>query len=217
MKSKYFQIFGKENIPRIFLNLYDDTFVLNLDVDLWQLITLLIEQLWGTTRWITTQLSSSFQEPETFPCDNFICLLQNFELMKTNNGYLVRKLQKSESSENCVHFKCWLNKFRLTKTKFGFEFIDKKLQNLPTFSNDNDFSIFQSHTEDSSTYDQVVFPRSSTHQENMETSTVIPTLTEHSDLSEAALDDFFENYDYEEYDEWYLFWKKKHAKKYKFF
>jgi len=35
----------------------------------------------------------------------------------------------------------------------------------------------------------------------METSTVIPTLTEHSDLSEAALDDFFENYDYEEYDE----------------
>ena len=131
--------------------------------------------------------------------------------MKTENGYFVKKIQKSSSenhSENCVHFKCWLNKFRLTKQTFGFQFTDKSLLGLPAFSNDNDFSIFQTHnSEDSSTYDQVVFP-SGTHQEVPEkdetTSTVYPILnqnTNHSDLSEAALDDFFENYDYEEFDE----------------
>ena len=156
-------------------------------------------------QWMNHVLTTStfhLQVPTTFPCDNFICLLQKFQLLKTENGYLVEKKPSKQKPENCVHFQCWLKKFQISQTSFGFEFTDKDQLGKPPFSNTNDFSIFQSPTAEEGTYNQVV-PQVQPVVQATTTSTSLGTQTLYeSDLSDAALDDFFENYEYEEFNEW---------------
>ena len=89
--------------------------------------------------------TSEKSETTPFPCDNFICLLQKFELLKTDNGYFVNR--RNSKASNCVHFKCWLNKFNIVQTSFGYQFTDKSLQYEPTFSNENNFDMFVSQTK----------------------------------------------------------------------
>ena len=141
-------------------------------------------------------------EQPSFPCDNFICLLQKFELLKTDRGFLVKR-SKSKSHEDCVHFKCWLNKYKLTKTSYGFELIDLDLQNQPLFTNNKPQEVFVSQTQSlEGIRKRVIFSTNPTPtienelqsepSESTTTTTIMPESTDES------YDDFF--YDYFDYE-----------------
>ena len=59
------------------------------------------------------------------PCDNFICLLEKFEIMKTQDGFLLNKLtpqtQQGTQLPKCTDLTCWLNQFRIKPKSYGFE------------------------------------------------------------------------------------------------
>ena len=67
------------------------------------------------------------QQQKIFPCDNFICLLETFELLKTESGFLLNKLPTSSenpvnSGSRCTNFKCWFKQFKVEPKSYGFEF-----------------------------------------------------------------------------------------------
>ena len=71
---------------------------------------------------------------QQFPCDNFICLLDKFELLKTESGFLLNKLNPSEKSRvknnhqsGCADFKCWFDQFKVVPKSYGFEFSRQKI------------------------------------------------------------------------------------------
>ena len=60
-------------------------------------------------------------------CGNFVCLLQKFELLKTfkngeQDGYFLetQKHKLSQKDKKCKSFKCWINRFTITKNTDGF-------------------------------------------------------------------------------------------------
>ena len=59
------------------------------------------------------------------PCDNFICLLEKFEIMKTQDGFLLNNLtqqtQKGTQQAKCTDLPCWLNQFSIKPKSYGFE------------------------------------------------------------------------------------------------
>merc|ERR1712241_1643460 len=54
-------------------------------------------------------------------CDNFICLLQRFEVVKTESGFLLNKIQENHSQPKCKNFKCWLKQFDIVPRSYGYE------------------------------------------------------------------------------------------------
>lgn len=62
-----------------------------------------------------------------FPCDNFNCLVEKFELLKTETGgYLLKEQEFQTSSNLCQNFDCWIEKFNIEQTSYGFELKLKK-------------------------------------------------------------------------------------------
>ena len=59
------------------------------------------------------------------PCDTFICLLEKFEIMKTQDGFLLNKLtpqtQQGTQQPKCTDLLCWLNQFSIKPKSYGFE------------------------------------------------------------------------------------------------
>ena len=85
------------------------------------------------------------QQQKNFPCDNFICLLETFELLKTESGFLLNKLPTSSenpvnSGSRCTNFKCWFKQFKVVPKSYGFEF------SLQTFSTTTTISPTMSTT-----------------------------------------------------------------------
>ena len=85
------------------------------------------------------------QQQKIFPCDNFICLLETFELLKTESGFLLNKLPTSSenpvnSGSRCTNFKCWFKQFKVVPKSYGFEF------SLQTFSTTTTISPTMSTT-----------------------------------------------------------------------
>ena len=68
------------------------------------------------------------QQQQNFPCDNFICLLAKFELLKTESGFLLNKLPTPSEKpvknheSGCADFKCWFKQFKVVPKSYGFEF-----------------------------------------------------------------------------------------------
>ena len=63
----------------------------------------------------TSNVNNVNKQQQIFPCDNFICLLETFELLKTESGFLFNELLLT-SSENlvnsgsrCSDFECWFS------------------------------------------------------------------------------------------------------------
>ena len=69
-----------------------------------------------TTSNVNNQLIANVnKQQQIFPCDNFICLLETFELLKTESGFLFNELLLT-SSENlvnsgsrCSDLECWFS------------------------------------------------------------------------------------------------------------
>ena len=60
-------------------------------------------------------------------CGNFVCLLQKYELLKTfkngkQDGFFLesQKLKLPKKYKKCKSFKCWINKFTITKKTDGY-------------------------------------------------------------------------------------------------
>ena len=141
-------------------------------------------------------MEENTSEQPSFPCDNFICLLQKFELLKTDRGFLVKR-RNSQSHEDCVHFKCWLNKYKLTKTSYGFEFIDLDLQNQPLFSNNQPQEVFVSQTQTlEGIKKRVIFATNPTIENEPKSESTTTTIM--PDSTDESYDDFF--YDYFDYE-----------------
>ena len=62
---------------------------------------------------------------QDFPCTTLICLVQNYEVMKTSNGVLLKKSPSKSNSAKCTDLTCWLNLFNIQKTSYGFELTEK--------------------------------------------------------------------------------------------
>ena len=69
-----------------------------------------------------------------FPCQDFVCLLKNFDLLKTDDGYLLES-GNHPSSSNCVTFECWIRQFRVEKSTYGYKLTFKNSKK----TNDFDF------------------------------------------------------------------------------
>ena len=100
-----------------------------------------------TTKNVNNQLitNANKQQQKIFPCDNFICLLETFELLKTESGFLLNKLPTSSenpvnSGSRCTNFKCWFKQFKVVPKSYGFEF------SLQTFSTTTTISPTMSTT-----------------------------------------------------------------------
>jgi hypothetical protein len=51
-------------------------------------------------------------------------MLDKFEMLKTNNGFLLRQLsprQQMHSTRNCTDISCWLSQFKIKPKSYGFE------------------------------------------------------------------------------------------------
>lgn len=64
--------------------------------------------------------SKGLEESNNFPCDNFNCLVDKFELLKTETGGFLLKEQQTSNS-NCHTFDCWIQQFNIEQTSYGFE------------------------------------------------------------------------------------------------
>ena len=126
----------------------------------------------------------------SLPCDNFICLLGNYELMKTGRGYLVKRSKSKVIHGDCHHFQCWLNKFKVTKTSFGFEFIDKaKTEKSPLFPTHNRLeSIILNAIRPTNLPTTIKIDQSSSESNGQK-----PTMS-----SMSFFDQYFDNFDYNE-------------------
>ena len=69
-------------------------------------------------------------------CQNFVCLLSKFDLLKTDTGYILTPLEdlagpsrttKSSSGKECKRFDCWLSQFRSQEKTYGWELTFKTL------------------------------------------------------------------------------------------
>ena len=60
-------------------------------------------------------------EKVNISCDNFICLLQKFEVVKTESGFLLNKIHQNHSQPKCKNFKCWLKQFDIVPKSYGYE------------------------------------------------------------------------------------------------
>ena len=92
----------------------------------------------------------SLNNNSELPCDNFICLLQKFELLKTENGYLLKKTPVATAPKipkSCKSFSCWKSQFEIIKTSYGFELSQKVHRD----ESPPDFGIFRSQTTTSTT------------------------------------------------------------------
>ena len=94
-----------------------------------------------TTKNVNNQLITNVnkQQQKIFPCDNFICLLETFELLKTESGFLLNKLPTSSenpvnSGSRCTDFKCWFKKFKVEPKSYGFEFSLQKFRTATKIS-----------------------------------------------------------------------------------
>ena len=65
-----------------------------------------------------------------FPCKTLICLVQNYEVMKTSNGVLLKKSPSKSNSAKCTDLTCWLNLFNIQKTSYGFELTEKAVSKI---------------------------------------------------------------------------------------
>jgi hypothetical protein len=60
-------------------------------------------------------------------CQNFVCLLSKFDLLKTDTGYILTPFEDisasmaKKSSKNCKRFDCWLSQFKSTQKSYGWE------------------------------------------------------------------------------------------------
>ena len=112
---------------------------------------------------------------QDFPCNTFICLLEKFEVMKTPNGVLLKRIQSQPVNDRCSNLACWLNRFKIKQTSYGYELTNKAVIQESTLS----------------TIDR---PRSSTTPIISSTeSTIAPTTT---DQSLQDFDQWFDDYLY---------------------
>ena len=119
----------------------------------------------------TNKSSTSHQD---FPCNTFICLLEKFEVMKTSNGVLLKRIQSQPVNDRCSNLLCWLNRFKIKQTSYGYELTDKAVMQESTLS----------------TIDR---PRSTTPIISSTESTIAPTTT---DESLQDFDQWFDDYLY---------------------
>ena len=65
-------------------------------------------------------------------CETFSCLASNFELLRTDRGYLLTKepAPKDDGAASCKNnLTCWLSHFDVRPTSFGFELVLKSSEN----------------------------------------------------------------------------------------
>ena len=75
----------------------------------------------ATTQDTTT--STTQRPPNATGCEDFICLLAKFDLIKTNKGYILEKTAKSVPGSECSTFHCWLNQFSVKNLSYGLELV----------------------------------------------------------------------------------------------
>ena len=122
-----------------------------------------------------TNNKSNTSSHQDFPCNTFICLLEKFEVMKTPNGVLLKRIQSQPVNDRCSNLACWLNRFKIKQTSYGYELTNKAVIQESTLS----------------TIDR---PRSSTTPIISSTeSTIAPTTT---DESLQDFDQWFDDYLY---------------------
>ena len=59
-------------------------------------------------------------------CQNFVCLLSKYDLMKTSTGYILTPQEDSQqpatkSGKECKRFECWLAQFTSEEKSYGWE------------------------------------------------------------------------------------------------
>ena len=85
----------------------------------------------------TTSISAASELPLSLPlrepssqlgCETFSCLASNYELLRTDRGYLLTKEPASEDGGAAAcgnNLTCWLGHFDARPTTFGFELVLK--------------------------------------------------------------------------------------------
>ena len=81
-------------------------------------------------KYMSKKKSSGESLGQDFPCKTLICLVQNYEVMKTSNGVLLKKSPSKSNSAKCTDLTCWLNLFNIQKTSYGFELTEKAVSKI---------------------------------------------------------------------------------------
>ena len=71
----------------------------------------------------------------TLGCQNFVCLLSKFDLLKTDTGYVLTPFVEFPAADStpkksvkvCKRFDCWLSQFRSKQKSYGWELTFKSL------------------------------------------------------------------------------------------
>lgn len=92
-------------------------------------------------------------QPTDLACQDFICLLAKYDLLKTDKGYVLTADERPRPNitAGCSDFACWMNQFIVRKKTYGFELVHKDLlasdlgaQQSKADQNEADFAkIFQ--------------------------------------------------------------------------
>jgi len=91
----------------------------------------------ATTTATTSSGSTATSIAEGFHCQSFICLINNFEMLKTGDGYILRRLvpastgSKDASSTGCRNFQCWISQFVMNTLSYGYQLRNKTYPATP--------------------------------------------------------------------------------------
>merc|ERR1712168_762298 len=71
-------------------------------------------------------------DPSKLHCKSFICMITDFEMLKTGDGYILKRLSEvataapSKKVSPCKTFSCWINRFIVSKLSYGFQLRKKQ-------------------------------------------------------------------------------------------
>jgi hypothetical protein len=66
---------------------------------------------------------STDETAQVFPCTTFKCLIEKYEVMKT--GFLLNSLPSQSVNDECTNLSCWLKRFKISKTSYGYQLTNK--------------------------------------------------------------------------------------------
>lgn len=98
-------------------------------------------------------------------CQNFVCLLSKFDLMKTSTGYILtpqedsQPVAKSGGGKECRRFDCWLAQFTSEEKSYGWELTFKP--NKKNSHKDRSSSNGNGNSRSSSNFDDTARDESS--------------------------------------------------------
>ena len=83
-----------------------------------------------TSSTVNATVTTASTTAHPIKCRSFVCLLDKFEVLKTDDGFILRRLDRPAKS-GCKGFACWMRQFKVQKLSYGFQLQLRNQQTTP--------------------------------------------------------------------------------------